>query len=104
MEREEFDLRGFYSNTIDECILWPSFGEAQHSVLFALDSIQVKMLVWEIIYPGTVLEMSNVCSRVYSKCTRMVIMPILASEALLRENKKSSEKCYPWWEKNLGLS
>ena len=34
----------------------------------------------------------------FSKCTRMAIMPILAAEALLHENKKSSEKCYPQWE------
>ena len=28
-------------------------------------------------------------NRVFSKCTRMAIMPILASEALFRENKKN---------------
>ena len=27
-------------------------------------------------------------TRVFSKCTRMAIMPILASEALFRDNKK----------------
>ena len=35
-------------------------------------------------------------TRVFSKCTRMAIMAILASEALFRENKKNSvTKCYP---------
>ena len=29
-------------------------------------------------------------NRVFSKCTRMAIMPILASEALFRENKKTN--------------
>ena len=31
-------------------------------------------------------------------------MVILASEALLRENKKNQWKCYPQWEQYMGLS
>ena len=45
-------------------------------------------------YAETVLSMqektlnTDTNIRVFSKCTRMAIMPILASEALFRENKK----------------
>ena len=34
-------------------------------------------------------------NRVFSKCTRMAIMPILPSEVLLHENKKSRNKMLP---------
>ena len=38
-------------------------------------------------------------NRGFHKYTTLVIMPILASEALLRENKKNPvTKCYPKWE------
>ena len=43
-------------------------------------------------------------NRVFSKCTRMAIMPILASEALIPENKKIPvTKCYPseYWTTGL---
>ena len=37
---------------------------------------------------GCRIVLVEVYNRVFSKCTRMAIMPLLASEALLRENKK----------------
>ena len=43
-------------------------------------------------------------SRVFLKCTRMAIMPILASQTLLRGNKKIQWKVLPQWEQNPGLS
>ena len=43
-------------------------------------------MLWMTIRKPEVL----ICTRVFSKCTRMAIMPILASEALFHENKKIS--------------
>ena len=40
---------------------------------------------------------SNLPNRVFRKLTKLAIMAILASEALLRE-KNQVAKCYPWWE------
>ena len=42
-------------------------------------------------------------NRGFSKLPKLAIMPILASEALLRENKNSSNKSYPQWVLNPGL-
>ena len=44
---------------------------------------------------STLLKVRMTVIRAFSKFTGMAIAPILASEALLRENQKSSEKCYP---------
>ena len=45
--------------------------------------------------PGQFMALQAI-NRVFPKCTRMAIMPILASEALFCENKKKSvTKCYP---------
>ena len=47
-------------------------------------------------YDGGQESKSLIANRVFSKCTRMAIMSILASEALFRESKKKSvTKCYP---------
>ena len=52
---------------------------------FQIIDFHSKMRDWHL--PSPHLEILSI-TRVFSKCTRMAIMPILASEALFRENKK----------------
>ena len=57
------------------CSLWHKF-------------CQNKFLPQRVGDPRLRSEGGTIGDRVFSKCTRMAIMPILASEALFRENKK----------------
>ena len=57
-----------------------------------INFVKISFLPQRVGGPRLRTEGGTIGDRVFSKCTRMAIMPILASEALFRENKKISYK------------
>ena len=70
---------GTHPSGMHSCLVWDQQNHWIKTGVFFHKNVNIKMT-----------------TRVFSKCTRMTILPILASEALFRENKKNQlQKCYP---------